>query len=94
MQFPAMYEILTEMLENLTDLIDSQAKKSKNVSNIIGAIWGKLSFWAFWGKNTLDYGTKKLKKMLDIIGAICERKNTFWAFGGEGHISRYFVDRL
>ena len=47
MQFPAMYEILTEMLEILTDLINSQAKKSKNVSNIIGAILGKIDFGHF-----------------------------------------------
>ena len=59
MQIPAMYEILTEMLEILTDLIDSRAKKSKKCQVLQAQFEGKLTFWVFWGKNTLDYGTKK-----------------------------------
>ena len=91
MQIPAMYKILTDMLEILTDLI-SQGKKSKKCPKYYRRNLRKIHFWKFWGQNTLDYGKKKSEKMLDIIGAICE-KNYFWAFG-KGHISRYFVEIL
>ena len=62
MQISAMYKILTEMLEILTNLIDSRAAKSKKCLVLYAQFEGNLTFWAFWGKNTLDYETKKSKK--------------------------------
>ena len=89
MQISAMYKILTEMLEILTNLIDSRAAKSKKCLVLYAQFEGNLTFWAFWGKNTIDYETRAMWQLSPncherVPGASCHLTSSRKA-GKEDH---------